>query len=216
MATVARPERRGARRRPAAASGALAAARRPASVRSGVEVEVQRAVRAWSPAAPRIGSWVQAALGARGAGTAVAVRLVGAAEGRRLNRDWRRKDYATNVLSFPVPAGAAPGAGAPRRAEPRALGDLVICAPVLAREAREQGKSRLAHWAHLVVHGSLHLAGFDHERDADARRMEGREKRVLAALGFPDPYSPPAGRRRVAVRAGTTGRRGTTGRGTTG
>jgi probable rRNA maturation factor len=174
VATVARPER-------------------------SVAVEVQRAVRAWSPSTPRIASWVQAALGARGAGTAVAVRLVGAAEGRRLNRAWRRKDYATNVLSFPAPAVRVRAVG------PRTLGDLVICAPVLAREAREQGKSRLAHWAHLVVHGSLHLAGFDHERDADARRMEGREKRVLAALGFPDPYAPPADARRIPRRRGTTG-----------
>ena len=159
-----------------------------------VAVEVQRAVRAWSPSRARIATWVQAALGARGAGAAVAVRLVGAAEGRRLNRAWRRKDHATNVLSFPAPGPHASG--------PRALGDLVICAPVLAREAREQGKSRLAHWAHLVVHGSLHLAGFDHERDADARRMEGREKRVLAALGFPDPYAPPPDGRRVTRRRG--------------
>jgi probable rRNA maturation factor len=163
-----------------------------------VEVEVQRAVRAWAPAARRIAQWVQAAVGARGAGSAVAVRVVGAAEGRRLNRGWRRKDHATNVLSFPAPRGTPPPAGGAGRP----LGDLVICAPVLAREAREQGKPRVAHWAHLVVHGSLHLVGFDHERDADARRMERREQRVLAGLGFPDPYAPPPVRRRASPARG--------------
>ncbi len=148
-----------------------------------VSVELQRAVRAWAPSKARLGRWISAAVGRRGAGREVAVRVVGSAESRRLNRGWRRLDHATNVLSFPAPA-AAP-------APARSLGDLVICAPVLAREAREQGKPRTAHWAHLVVHGSLHLVGFDHERDADARRMERREKRVLAALGFPDPYAHP-------------------------
>ncbi|MEZ5486163.1 MAG: rRNA maturation RNase YbeY [Steroidobacteraceae bacterium] len=159
-----------------------------------VVVEVQRAVRSWAPSARRIAGWVQAALGRRGAGAAVAVRLVGAAEGRRLNRSWRRKDYATNVLSFPAVAGPVT-----TDTVARPLGDLVICSPVLAREAREQGKTRLAHWAHLVVHGSLHLVGFEHERDADARRMERRERRVLADLGFPDPYAP-APRRRATPR----------------
>ncbi|MFO1427868.1 MAG: rRNA maturation RNase YbeY [Steroidobacteraceae bacterium] len=146
-----------------------------------VAVGVQRAVRA--AAAPGDGSirrWARAALGARGAGRELGVRIVGAAEGRRLNADWRGKDYATNVLSFPAPRTG-------RVAAP--LGDLVICAPVVAREAREQRKPLVAHWAHLVVHGSLHLIGYDHERDADALRMERRERRVLAALGFPDPYA---------------------------
>jgi len=170
----------------------------------GVMVEVQRAARGWAPSARRIAGWVQAALGRRAAGAAVAVRVVGAAEGRRLNRGWRRKDYATNVLSFPVPDdGPVPGGLAADGAAARPLGDLVICAPVLAREAHEQGKARLAHWAHLVVHGSLHLVGFEHEADADARRMERRERRVLAGLGFPDPYAPPPARRRATPRRGT-------------
>jgi len=155
-----------------------------------VAVDVQCAVRTWAPSAARIGSWVRAAVGPRGAGREVAVRVVGSAESRRLNRGWRRKDYPTNVLSFPAPSAAGSrarprGAGEP----PRSLGDLVICAPVLDREAREQGKTKVAHWAHLVVHGSLHLLGFDHEHASDARRMERREKRILAALGFPDPYA---------------------------
>jgi probable rRNA maturation factor len=161
-------------------------------------VDVQRAVRAWAPSTARIGGWVRAAVGSRGAGREVAVRVVGSAESRRLNRGWRRKDYATNVLSFPAPPALGPAAPkpAPSRARvraagepPRSLGDLVICAPVLDREAREQGKTKTAHWAHLVVHGSLHLLGFDHEHERGARRMERRERRILAALGFPDPYA---------------------------
>ena len=162
----------------------------PQRRRPEVAVDVQRAVRAWAPSAARIGRWVRAAVGPRGAGCGVAVRVVGAAESRRLNRGWRRQDRPTNVLSFPAPATARPRDR--RRAPdgaPRSLGDLVICAPVLDREAREQGKAKAAHWAHLVVHGSLHLLGFEHEHDRDARRMERREKRVLAALGFPDPYA---------------------------
>ncbi len=102
------------------------------------------------------------------------IRVVGAAESRRLNRTWRGKNKPTNVLSF---AGAAP-----------LLGDLAICAPVVAREAREQGKQPAAHWAHMVVHGVLHLLGYDHENDRDAARMEARETKILAQLGMPNPY----------------------------
>jgi probable rRNA maturation factor len=154
-----------------------------AARRAPTEVGIQRAVRRGIPGDARIRSWARAALGARGAGRELAVRVVGAAEGRRLNAAWRGKDYATNVLSFPAPA-APRAAGIP----PAALGDVVICAPVVAREARAQRKPLVAHWAHLVVHGSLHLLGYDHERAADARRMERRERRVLAALGFDNPY----------------------------
>lgn len=163
-----------------------AAARRPP-----LAVDLRSSVRRGAPAAARVVAWARAALGAGGCGAEVAVRVVGLAEGRRLNLVWRGRDYATNVLSFPVPAGAdghvrgrARGHG-PRR---RFLGDVVLCAPVVAREAKRQRKTPEAHWAHLVVHGCLHLAGLDHERAADARRMERRERRVLAALGFPDPY----------------------------
>ena len=108
----------------------------------------------------------------------VTLRYVGEAEGRRLNGEYRKRDYATNVLSFPY--------GEPGQA---AYGDIVVCAPVVAREAREQGKDVAAHHAHLVVHGVLHLRGYDHERGAaDARRMESLERRILRELGFPDPY----------------------------
>ena len=106
------------------------------------------------------------------------MRYVGEAEARRVNREYRKRDYATNVLSFPY--------GAPGRV---ACGDILVCAPVVAREAKEQGKDVEAHHAHLVVHGVLHLRGYDHERSAaDARRMETLERRILAKLGFPDPY----------------------------
>jgi probable rRNA maturation factor len=101
---------------------------------------------------------------------------------RALNRHYRGKDKPTNVLSFP--ALAAPGV------HPSPLGDVVICPAVLKREAAAQGKTLEAHWAHLVVHGVLHLAGYDHEDDADARRMERREVSVLRLLGYRNPYLP--------------------------
>ena len=137
---------------------------------------VQRASRASHiPSDRRLRAWASAAL-AKNAD--VTVRYVAGAEARRLNRRFRGKDCATNVLSFPY-GGAQGGAVA---------GDIVVCAPVVAREAREQGKSIEAHHAHLLVHGLLHLQGYDHERERDARRMERREREVLAQLGFPDPY----------------------------
>ena len=111
----------------------------------------------------------------------VTVRLVGAAEGRRLNRDYRGRDRPTNVLSFPYDPG------------PPLAGDLVLCAPVIAREAEDQGKPLGDHYAHLLVHGALHLRGFDHAGDAEAARMEALESGILHALGVPDPYRPAAG-----------------------
>ncbi|MEN9527132.1 MAG: hypothetical protein RLY56_1083 [Pseudomonadota bacterium] len=142
-----------------------------------------------SPAATR--RWARAAFGKRGAGASLVVRFVGAAEGRRLNLLWRGRDYATNVLSFP-PLVMPRTSSAPRvtrlAKEPRLVGDLVLCAPVVAREAREQGKSLADHYAHLIVHGCLHLLGHDHELDADAERMERQERRLLANFGIDDPY----------------------------
>jgi probable rRNA maturation factor len=105
--------------------------------------------------------------------------VVGSAEGRKLNRAYRGGDCATNVLTFVYES-------APRR--PLA-GDLVLCAPVMAKEAKEQGKAIEAHYAHLTVHGLLHLQGWEHEDEGDARAMEARETRLLERLGFPDPYS---------------------------
>jgi probable rRNA maturation factor len=107
----------------------------------------------------------------------ITVRLVGLAEARALNRDFRGKDYPTNVLTFVF------------RDVPPYAGDLALCAPIVSREAREQGKSVTAHCAHLVVHGVLHVQGYDHERAGDARVMEKREAEILAKLGFRDPYA---------------------------
>ena len=137
-------------------------------------MNIQRRSRAAHvPSDSLLRRWARAALARQ---AEVTLRIVAAAEARRLNREFRGKDYATNVLTFVY--GEAPLAG-----------DIVICAPVVAREAREQGKAVAAHWAHLVVHGLLHLQGHDHERDDEARRMERREKRILAGLGVPDPYA---------------------------
>jgi len=108
--------------------------------------------------------------------------IVGTAAGKRYNRDFRGRDYATNVLSFPYQPLPGEKTGL--------LGDLVICAPVVAREAREQGKALRDHYAHLSVHGVLHLLGYDHElSQADAERMEALERRILARLGIADPYA---------------------------
>ena len=126
------------------------------------------------PSRPQIRRWVRAALLAD---AVVTVRFTGAIEGRALNAEYRGKDYATNVLTFVYDDE-----------HPRA-GDVVLCAPVVRREAAEQGKALADHHAHLVVHGMLHLQGFDHERHADAVVMEARETAILATLGLPDPYA---------------------------
>jgi len=137
-------------------------------------VKVQRASRAAHiPPDAVLRRWARAAL-AREA--EVTVRYVAEAEGRKLNREFRGKDYATNVLTFIYAA------------KPLA-GDVVICAPVVAREAREQGKDVRAHHAHLLVHGLLHLQGLDHEVALEAQKMEARERAILRGLGFPDPYA---------------------------
>jgi probable rRNA maturation factor len=106
--------------------------------------------------------------------------VVGTARSRSLNSRYRRKDKSTNVLSF---SGAGPSPDGRNY-----LGELVICAPVVAREALAQGKSRESHWAHMTVHGVLHLLGFDHERDAEAAKMTAREIQILDQLGFSNPY----------------------------
>ena len=110
----------------------------------------------------------------------LAVRVVGQARSRALNARYRHKDHPTNVLSFQG-AGVLPDGQ-------NFLGELVICAPVVAREARSQGKARPAHWAHLTVHGVLHLLGFDHERAAEATKMAGIETQILDRLGFSNPH----------------------------
>ncbi|MGD8590488.1 MAG: rRNA maturation RNase YbeY [Chromatiales bacterium] len=146
-----------------------------------LEVEIQYATEyADLPAEVDFISWVRAALLQQPAEVEVVVRLVDEAESRRLNLAYRGKDCPTNVLSFPFEA--------PPEVPSPLLGDLVICAPVVVREARAQGKTELAHWAHMVVHGVLHLQGYDHQSDAEAQRMEGQERAILARLHFPDPY----------------------------
>jgi probable rRNA maturation factor len=140
-----------------------------------VKLTVQRASRASHiPSDAALRKWARAALSRE---ARVTVRYVAEAEGRRLNREFRGKDYATNVLTFIY-------------AERPLEGDIVICAPVVAREARVEGKEVAAHHAHLLVHGLLHLQGYDHERGRrEAERMERRERIVLARLGYPDPYA---------------------------
>jgi probable rRNA maturation factor len=135
-----------------------------------------RTRRPWAPGPASLRRWARLAAGGRQG--ELGIRVVGARESRALNARWRGLDAPTNVLSFP----------AARDLRGRQIGDLVVCAPVVAREAREQGKPVAAHWAHMVVHGTLHLLGFDHERAADAKRMEGRERMLLARLGIADPY----------------------------
>ena len=139
------------------------------------------APRAGVPASTSFRKWVAAALTGRIREADLAIRIVDEREGQALNRHYRGKDYATNVLSFP--------AELPEGVKLPLLGDLVICAPVVAREAAEQGKPVAAHYAHLTVHGVLHLLGWDHEHDKDAEAMEQLEREVLAELGLPDPYA---------------------------
>ena len=150
-----------------------------------LRVDVVRAGPDWAPGAADIRAWASAALGRRAAGGELAVRVVQPAESKRLNARYRGRDNATNVLSFPVPV--LPATAAHRRA-PRPLGDLVICARVVREEARRQHKAITAHWAHLVVHGALHLLGYDHEHEGEARRMERREVAVLKRFGIANPY----------------------------
>jgi len=138
------------------------------------QLVVQMAVRsAGLPGPAKLRRWARAA--ARGA-TCVTIRIVGTPEARRLNRAYRGKDRATNVLSFCYGERDA------------VEGDIVLCAPVIRREARRQGKRLEAHFAHLVVHGVLHLRGYDHGNARGAAKMETLEKRILAKLGYPDPY----------------------------
>ena len=153
---------------------------RAARHRLSLTVQYAVAATAW-PAAATLRRWARAAL-QRDA--AVTVRFVGASEGRTLNAVFRGKDYATNVLTF-VYDDTMPLAG-----------DIVLCAPVVRREAKAEGKTLTDHCAHLVVHGMLHLQGLDHDTPRAARSMEARERAILATLGVPDPYAVPyAGRR---------------------
>lgn len=143
-----------------------------------LKLDLQIGARALgAPTPAQVRRWARSALKRPGE---ITVRIVGSAEGRRLNRRYRGEDHATNVLSFPY-------------ALSRGLvqGDVVLCAPVIAREARAQGKTLEAHFAHMVVHAILHLQGHDHARRRDAERMEALEKKLLTNLGYPAPYAGP-------------------------
>jgi probable rRNA maturation factor len=146
----------------------------------GLELDVSYAARRpWTPSPRLLAKWAAAALSISKP-AALSIRIVGNAASRSLNARFRRRNKPTNVLSF-AGAGNAPDGRIH-------LGELVICAPVVAREAREQDKTLEAHWAHMTIHGVLHLLGFDHERAAAARKMESREVQILDRLGFSDPY----------------------------
>ncbi|MDP9010764.1 MAG: rRNA maturation RNase YbeY [Pseudomonadota bacterium] len=146
-----------------------------------LELNVSYASRSpWVPGSRLLDKWAAAALRPSRDRVVVSVRIVGKARSRSLNALYRHKDKPTNVLSF-AGAGHAPDGR-------YFLGELVICAPVVAVEARSQGKSLQAHWAHMTIHGVLHLLGFDHERAREAARMASREIQILDRLGFSNPY----------------------------
>ena len=150
-----------------------------------VELEVQR-----STALPSVledgqfQRWADAALAGQSTHFAMAIRIVDELEAQRFNREYRGRDYATNVLSFPAELPD----GLPAEIRQAQLGDLLICAPVVAREAKEQKRPEANHWAHLTIHGVLHLLGYDHEQADEAEVMETLETEILAKLGISDPY----------------------------
>ncbi|HEC15817.1 MAG TPA: rRNA maturation RNase YbeY [Sedimenticola sp.] len=148
---------------------------------TGIELEIQYAVSGEGlPARSDFREWVEAALAGRRDRAALVIRIVDEHESAGLNQRYRHKAGPTNVLSFPFRA--------PPPVETDLLGDLAICAPLVRRQAGAQGKTERAHWAHMVVHGVLHLLGYDHEDSARAAEMERIEAGILARLGFPDPY----------------------------
>jgi probable rRNA maturation factor len=151
-------------------------------MREKLEVDVTYAARRpWVPRRTHFEMWARAALAGLSCYSVLSVLVVGSARSRSLNSRYRRKDRSTNVLSFSGPGPSPDGRNY--------LGELVICAPVVAREALAQGKSPESHWAHMTVHGVLHLLGFDHERDAEAAKMTAREIQILDRLGFSNPYA---------------------------
>ena len=147
-----------------------------------IELELQIATGSLGlPTESQCKTWIEAALAGYSGSVEITIRLVDEAESQQLNHDYRGKDRPTNVLSFPFQA--PPGVETPL------LGDLVICAPLVLLEAQAQQKPPEAHWAHLVVHGVLHLLGHDHLEVAEAEQMEQREREILGGLGYPDPYA---------------------------
>lgn len=147
-----------------------------------IELDLQVAAGGTIPDEADLRRWCELALRQRKGDSELTIRLVEEDEGRELNRTWRQKDYATNVLSFPAEVPD-------ELLDIPLLGDLVICVPVVEREAVEQHKALQAHWAHLVIHGCLHLLGYDHIDDDEANEMESLERQLLAELGHADPYA---------------------------
>ena len=148
----------------------------------GLKLDVSYASRRpWAPSSRALAKWAGVALARTDSRLVLSVRIVGETRSRNLNLKYRHKDKSTNVLSF-AGAGDMPDGR-------HFLGELVICAPVVAREARAQRKSLEAHWAHMTIHGVLHLLGFDHERRAEASKMASREIQILDRLGFSNPYA---------------------------
>jgi probable rRNA maturation factor len=149
------------------------------------ELEIQRATTLASvPDDDQFQLWVDAALAGKSNQFSLSIRIVDEDEAQRFNRDYRNKDYATNVLSFPAELPE----GLPAEIRRSQMGDLLICAPVVAHEASEQCRSETDHWAHLTIHGVLHLLGYDHEQADEANVMESLETEILAKLGISDPY----------------------------
>lgn len=147
------------------------------------EVDVQIATADENvPSEEDFRTWVAAALPDERRASEITIRVVDFDESQTLNAQYRHQNKPTNVLSFPSEL--------PPELQIPLLGDLVVCAGVVAREAAEQGKSPVAHWAHMVVHGTLHLLGYDHESDPEAEVMEALETHILSQLGFPAPYEP--------------------------
>jgi probable rRNA maturation factor len=144
-----------------------------------IDLQIALDTQQWLPTEADFARWARAAL-LEGQPAEVCIRIVDSEESRDLNHQYRGKDKPTNVLSFPFEA--------PEHIELDLLGDLVLCAPVIAHESEEQNKPLAAHWAHMIVHGMLHLQGHDHIEDDQAEEMEALEIRILTTLGYDDPY----------------------------
>jgi probable rRNA maturation factor len=162
--------------KPAAKTATKAAPKPVKAPKPTLSLSLQFADKRHKALLPRtlVSRWIKASLDSD---AELAVRLVDAEEGQALNRDYRQKDYATNVLTFDYAH------------EPVVMADLIICAPVIEQEAQEQNKDLVAHYAHMLVHGTLHAQGWDHEDPQEAEAMETREREILAGLGFDDPYA---------------------------
>jgi probable rRNA maturation factor len=149
-----------------------------------IEIDFENVSTVSAPDETECLCWIKAALKSHKSNATIAVRIVDAAESQALNREYRGKDKPTNVLSFPF----EPPIGVPEEAFDFMLGDLAICAPIVIQEANDQNKQEWHHWCHMLVHGTLHLLGYDHIKDDEAEQMEQLERDILATLNVPDPY----------------------------